>query len=531
MEPVGRALKPVFRFASRPTDDAELARFLRQRLLVHLRVMAAVFGGLYVVGVVGIAIFMPSQFLRVHRHPAKIMNAVLPVVLLAVWALLRRREVSVLVTRLCDFAAQLCIGIGLGIGVGSAPAGYRFELVGLFMFVFTLVMRAALVPGSVGWTATIGLLCSVPVVIGGYLQAAKSPPIDWVTPPFVAAGLLIWCIVSTGATAVVSRVIYGLITQVREAMQLGRYTLIERIGEGGMGAVYRAEHAMLWRPTAVKLLLPGRVSAEALARFEREVQLTSRLSHPNTVAIYDYGHTPDGVFYYAMEYLDGVSLEDLVAGDGPQPEGRVIRVLGQVAGALAEAHAIGLIHRDIKPANIMLCERGGMPDVAKVVDFGLVKKIDGGKEQVALTVTNAITGTPLYMAPESITRPDAIDGRADIYALGAVGYFLLTGAPPFTGKTIVEVCGHHLHTPPDPPSERLGQPVAPKLEALLLACLAKTPEKRPRDALELVTLLSDCEGERPWSAAGARDWWSRWRASARKPRGMAFDATVARDVA
>src|SRR5262252_7328289 len=190
MDSVGRALKPVFRFASRPTDDADLARFLRRRLLVHLRVMAAVFGGIYVVGVVGLAVFMPSQVVAVHRHPAKIMNAVLPVVLLAVWAWLHGREVSALVTRVCDFMAQLCIGIGLGIGVGSAPAGYRFELVGLFMFVFTLVVRAALVPSSVGWTATIGLVCSLPVVIGGYWQAAKSPPLDWVTPPFVAAGLL-----------------------------------------------------------------------------------------------------------------------------------------------------------------------------------------------------------------------------------------------------------------------------------------------------------------------------------------------------
>jgi serine/threonine protein kinase len=277
-----------------------------------------------------------------------------------------------------------------------------------------------------------------------------------------------------------------------------------------MGEVYRAEHAMLRRPTAIKLLLPGRVSAEALARFEREVQLTSRLSHPNTIIIYDYGRTPDAIFYYAMEFLDGLSLDALVAADGPQAPGCVVRALLQVAGTLAEAHGIGLIHRDIKPANIMVCDRGGAP-IVKVFDFGLVKKIDDGGEQIALTNANAITGTPLYLAPESITHSNQVDGRIDIYALGAVGYFLLTGTPPFDGRTVVEICGHHLHTPPDPPSARLGRPVPPKLETLILACLAKDPNKRPHDAEELLTMLSQCEGESPFGAAEARSWWSRVR--------------------
>jgi eukaryotic-like serine/threonine-protein kinase len=294
------------------------------------------------------------------------------------------------------------------------------------------------------------------------------------------------------------------------ARQLGSYTLDEKIGEGGMGAVYRAHHAMLRRPTAVKLLTPEKTDAAALARFEREVQLTSQLRHPNTIAIYDYGRTPDGIFYYAMEYLDGLSLESLVASDGVQPAGRVVHILLQAAGALAEAHGIGLIHRDIKPANIMLCERGGMPDVVKVVDFGLVKNLDAADGDVALTNTNALTGTPLYLAPESITRPDRIDARIDIYALGAVGYFLITGTPPFTGQNVVEIAGHHLHTTPEVPSARLGRAVPPKLDALLVACLAKEPEARPRDAQALLTALLDCETESPWSGVAARGWWSNW---------------------
>jgi serine/threonine protein kinase len=374
----------------------------------------------------------------------------------------------------------------------------------------------------------------MPVLLGASRLAYRGGGYDLIGPGVIVTGLSIWCVAATFASAVVSRVIYGLISQVREVMQLGQYRVGERIGEGGMGTVYRAEHAMLRRPTAIKLLLPGRVSAEALARFEREVQLTSRLSHPNTVAIYDYGRTSDGVFYYAMEYLDGISLEMLVAEDGPQPDGRIVHVLSQVAGALAEAHSVGLIHRDIKPANIMLCERGGMPDVAKVVDFGLVKKIDGGSDQVTLTTTDTLAGTPLYMAPESITRPDQIDGRADLYALGAVGYFLATGVPPFMGRSVVEICGHHLHTEPDRPSLRLGRPMTAKLEGILLACLAKAPENRPRDAQELLTLLAECEGETRWSNAQAKDWWLGWRArSKRAPEqaGPVYAASASRDVA
>jgi eukaryotic-like serine/threonine-protein kinase len=272
----------------------------------------------------------------------------------------------------------------------------------------------------------------------------------------------------------------------------------------------------LRRPTAIKLLLPGKVSAASLERFEREVQLTSRLSHPNTIAIYDYGRTPDGIFYYAMEYLDGLSLESLVASDGLQPAGRVVHVLLQIAGALAEAHGVGLIHRDIKPANVMLCERGGMPDVVKVVDFGLVKQLDAVEGDVALTNANTLTGTPLYLAPESISRPDSIDARIDIYALGAVGYFLITGTPPFSGRNVVEIAGHHLHSPVEAPSMRLGQPVPPKLEAVLLACLAKDPEGRPNDAQELIVKLLECEAESPWSGTQARAWWANWHRTAPK---------------
>lgn len=276
-----------------------------------------------------------------------------------------------------------------------------------------------------------------------------------------------------------------------------------------MGVVYRATHAFLRRPTAVKLLPPGKAGAENLRRFEQEVQLTASLTHPNTITIFDYGHTSDGVFYYAMEYVDGLSLADVVARSGAQPEGRVVHLMRQTAAALVEAHGIGMVHRDIKPANIMvklLHDHDGGEDFAKVLDFGLVKEVrqEGGIE---LTNEANISGTPQYMSPQAITSPESIDARADIYALGAVAYYLLTGTHLFTGSSIVEVCGHHLHTQPDPPSTRLGKPIDPALEQLILECLAKDPAARPQSAFELQQRLSGLAQVPPWTPADARSWW------------------------
>jgi eukaryotic-like serine/threonine-protein kinase len=273
-----------------------------------------------------------------------------------------------------------------------------------------------------------------------------------------------------------------------------------------MGEVYRASHAMLRRPTAVKLLLPGRTSAEHLRRFEREVQLTSRLTHPNTVAVFDYGRTVDGIFYYAMEYLDGVNLEDLVRREGPQPPGRVRHILRQVAGSLAEAHGIGLIHRDIKPGNVILVsERGGARDVAKVVDFGLVRDLE---QEAEAGEDEGFAGTPLYLAPETITHPDDIDARSDLYSFGCVGYFLLTGRPVFEGETVIEVVGSHLHKSPVPPEHRLGGPLPESLSALVLACLEKDPAGRPESALACIAALDASADVPAWTEEQASAWWS-----------------------
>ena len=293
---------------------------------------------------------------------------------------------------------------------------------------------------------------------------------------------------------------------VLEAKQLGQYTLEEKIGAGGMGVVYKARHALLRRPTAVKLLDVEKTTDAAIARFEREVQLTSQLNHPNTIAIYDYGRTPEGIFYYAMEYLDGLALDDLVERFGPQPEGRVIHILQQVCGSLAEAHAVGLIHRDIKPANILLNRRGGIADFVKVLDFGLVKAVGSGRE-ASLTAAGSITGTPQYLSPEPIERPDEVDARSDLYAVGAVGYFLLTGTPPIRGDGLAEVLWKQIREVPEPPSARLGAEVSEDLEALILKCLSKRREDRPEDVRALIAALLRCRSSGMWTVEDAESWW------------------------
>jgi len=334
-----------------------------------------------------------------------------------------------------------------------------------------------------------------------------------------------WALVALLMLGAVGIFFYNFLFQdmsnrMRKAERLGQYTLEEKIGEGGMGSVYKAKHAMLRRPTAIKLIKEGQVKPETLVRFEREVQLTSQLANPNTVAIYDYGRTPEGVFYYAMEYLPGITLDNLILNDGPQPERRVVHILRQICSSLAEAHARGMIHRDIKPANIMLLERGGMYDVIKVLDFGLVKDITSGDQNV--TAMNTVPGTPHFLSPEAIQHPDAIDARSDLYAVGAVGYFLLTGSFVFSGTSAIEVLGKQVNDTPEDPSERLGRSLDPYLEGLILQCLAKDPADRPADAGVLLEALSSGY-QSPigtWTQKEAAVWWAESSSDCRAPECM-----------
>ncbi len=289
-----------------------------------------------------------------------------------------------------------------------------------------------------------------------------------------------------------------------KALRLGQYTLAERIGEGGMGVVFRASHALMRRETAIKLLLPERSDAALARQFEREVQLTCTLSHPNTIQIYDYGHTADGIFYYAMELLRGMTFQDLVGRHGAVPEERAIHLLSQVCGSLQEAHAHGLIHRDIKPGNLFLCERGGEPDTVKVLDFGLVRCFADGDPGGGPA---RVEGTPLYMAPETIDDPRAGDPRSDLYAVGAVAYFLVTGMPVFEGATMDDILRQHRDAVPVPPSERADRPLSAAFCALVMKCLEKDPARRPQGAGELLQALSACPKATHWTASRRAVWW------------------------
>ena len=293
------------------------------------------------------------------------------------------------------------------------------------------------------------------------------------------------------------------------AKQLGQYVLLEPIGSGGYGKVYKARHAMLRRPVAIKLLDPEKTNETTLARFEREVQATSQLTHPNTVAIYDYGRTPEGVFYYAMELLDGINLEHLVKQFGPLPSGRVIDILRQVCGSLAEAHAVGLIHRDVTPANILLTRRGGLFDVAKVLDFGVVQPIHPAIP-LEVAAADSILGTPGYLSPEAIEFPNRIDARSDLYSLGAVAYFLLTGKLLFELATLEDLLRAQIKTVPARPSTRANLPLDAELENLIMRCLSKKPEQRPSSANALAELLAECPAAETWDLRLAERWWQQY---------------------
>ena len=400
--------------------------------------------------------------------------------------------------------------------LGTQPQVHLFAMLAMlvpligasFVLTYAMVLRAAFVPTAARHTALLTSVVGAPLLVVALVagEGTSLTQLSILTPPLIAlGGAMQWGVTVLACTAI-SRVIYGLREEARAAQKLGQYTLEEVIGEGGMGMVYRASHAMLRRPTAIKLLAPERAGTEALERFEREVQLTSQLTHPNTVTIFDYGRTADGVLYYAMELLEGATVEDVVELDGPQPAARVVHVLEQVAGALGEAHGIGLIHRDVKPANIVLCHQGGEHDVAKVVDFGLVKQLDERGPGAGVSQEGTISGTPLYMAPETLTNPNGGSACSDLYALGAVGYYMLTGEHVFEGDTVIAVLGHHMHTPPVPPSVRLGDSVPEDLERVILDCLAKDPADRPQSARELRRRLEACVVPR-WTQRMALMWW------------------------
>ncbi|MCW5593407.1 MAG: serine/threonine protein kinase [Burkholderiales bacterium] len=362
------------------------------------------------------------------------------------------------------------------------------------------------------------------MVIAVEIEAAEAyAPLKYLE---IAFGTLLGFLAAALAAAMTSSV-WAMRMKLREARRVGPYTLERELGEGGISRVYLARHSHLKRPVAVKVLKAALATDEMVTRFEREVQLCSRLSHPNTIEIYDYGRTRDGTFYYAMEYLDGLSLEELVQSEGRMPVARAVHALRQVCGSLKEAHDRGLVHRDVKPHNLMLCRHGGEVDVVKVLDFGLVKELENADTR-DITQFARVLGTPLYMAPERLRNPADADARADIYALGAVAFFLLTGRRVFETQSDHDLVYQVMNTAAPGVAESGAVDCPFALADLVARCLAKDREARPAGVAEVAAVLAEVARERPWREEEARGWWAacdRRRAAAAGTDGVTAGRT------
>jgi serine/threonine-protein kinase len=381
---------------------------------------------------------------------------------------------------------------------------------GVFRIVMLMIIYGMFIPNDVQTTAKVVLSMALVqlIVLALVIEHTSAASIADRLRTLEQSGMTILFLMIGAALATYgSFLLNGLRAELHKARSLGQYRLIRKIGEGGMGEVYLAEHQMLKRPCALKLIKPeAGADPVTLARFEREVQAASQLAHPNSIEIFDYGHGDDGTFFYVMEYLQGMSLVDLVRTSGPLTAGRAIYLFRQICAALAEAHAKGLVHRDLKPANIFVAVRGGDADVAKVLDFGLVKLMRD-PASAAITSDMTVSGTPAFMAPEQAQGDRSLDARADIYALGALLYFTLTGRPPFQGENAFAVMVAHARDPVVPPST-IEPKVPNDLESVILRCLEKRPQDRYPTVRALGEALASCSSASEWGANRAESWWA-----------------------
>jgi hypothetical protein len=478
-------------------DDARTS--LQTRLAVLFKLMF--WSLIALIGFIWCLYLLYEEIAPRHYHAVFVGSAAGLAMMASIWFLLENKPLSLVALRRIDLIYSAGIGVAFGASAfvqgELRPSMYTSALYSAF----AVYARALIVPSSAARTAVASVTTFLPMTASAAALAFTRDE-ELPGPGFFFSYMLL-AIVPVVLSTVGSKTIYGLRRRVSVTKQVGQYTLVRQIGEGGMGQVFLAQHVLLRRKTAVKLLPPHR--PENLERFEREVQRTSELTHPNTVVVFDYGRSVDGLFYYAMEFLDGIDLEQLVRKHGPQPSGRIAAILEQACSALQEAHARSFIHRDIKPANIMLCERGGIPDFVKVVDFGLAKEItpDAG------TSTQVILGSPGYIAPEAMTG--TVGAAADLYAIGAVGYFLLTGRRVFEGKTALDICIQTVTNPARPPSQVAAIHVLPELEAIVMKCLAKQPEQRYASAAELADALHALPRANDWGDDDARLWWRELR--------------------
>jgi serine/threonine-protein kinase len=383
----------------------------------------------------------------------------------------------------------------------------------------TIVLWPAIAPSSPRKTflAALAAATTIPLAIWYGSSIHPDPESNW----FTVLWLIVPGYVCAALAVVPATVIRGLGKQVKRARELGSYQLEEQIGKGGMGEVYRAKHRLLARPAAVKLISPAALRGATadenrvvIERFRREAEAAATLRSPHTIELYDYGVAEDGTFYYVMELLDGIDFQQLVARHGPLPSERVIHLIAQACDSLGEAHLAGLVHRDVKPSNILACRMGLAADYVKVLDFGLVKHdAKHSPDELEITSAGAVSGTPAYMAPESVSGIGTVGPAADVYALGCVAYWLLTGHTVFKAANPTMMMMMHVTNAPVPPSLKAPHPVPRDLEEIVMRCLSKDPADRPSDAASLAEMLSRCRIALPWTDSRAHEWWNVLRAA------------------
>ncbi len=382
---------------------------------------------------------------------------------------------------------------------------------GVSWIAIVIVLFPPIVPNTPGKTLTAALVAASMGPVAALFWSLVGHPVPPVPHVLMQA---IPNYLSAGVAVVISHIMTRLGREVRKAREMGSYVLGDLIGKGGMGEVWQATHRFLVRPAAIKLIKPAvleavtREQADVLVqRFKREARAAAMLRSPHTIQLYDFGVSGDGTFYYVMELLNGMDLQSLVTRFGPLPPARAVHVLAQACESLGEAHERGMIHRDIKPANIQVCQMGSYYDFVKVLDFGLVKlETHAAKPEPGLTAPELLAGTPAYLAPENALG-EPVDQRTDIYALGCVAYWMLTGRLVFDGDSPLQIVARHIQATPEPPSRYSPFPVRPDLEKLVLDCLAKSPEDRPTTVGDLSERLARCALESPWTRAAARQWW------------------------
>ncbi len=479
----------------------------------------------------------PEPLLRAFAHPSRWLPGALSIAM-ALTVALATKSTRLAPRTILHLGLVFQVVFSFGIATAEyaeiyAPIQHRpgeygglgLSWVAVWMLLFFMVVPA---PPRKALLAALASGMTVPITLS-YKVLFGPPTVEPITPAQILVGLTLPYLLVALMAYVGARVVYKLGTEVTRAREMGSYQLTECLGRGGMGEVWKAQHRLLRRPAAIKVVHGHtlRVTDAArrdilLKRFEQEAQATASLRSPHTVELYDFGVASDGSFYYVMELLEGFDLGTMVRRFGPMPPERAIQLLRQVCHSLAEAHEQGLIHRDIKPENIFVCHYGRDPDFVKVLDFGLVKvPAKGGSEDVNLTTGGFAGGTPSYIAPEQ-AMGEKVDGRTDIYSLGCVAYWLLTGSPVFESHSAARLIADHVYAAPRPPSERAQRKIPVDLERVVLSCLAKKPEDRPQSAEELSEMLGSCETDEEWTRGRARDWWdrtgSRWPTPAAEVR-------------